>query len=140
MAPLRHRRRQVRARAWQAAGAEGLEVETRILGRQNDAEIGLEMGLSAPMSIAATLAQENAEILAGLVVTQVIEPGTPVTYGGIPHILDPRTGWPLQSVTQVSVVGPGAEAGEVWAKACLLNGPGWAVGRTPDTVTVLTGR
>ena len=56
------------------------------------------------------------------------------------HILDPRTGWPLQSVTQVSVVGPGAEAGEVWAKACLLNGPGWAVGRTPDTVTVLTGR
>jgi len=55
------------------------------------------------------------------------------------HILDPRTGWPLQSVTQVSVVGPGAEDGEVWAKACLLNGAGWATGRTPDTVKVLTG-
>jgi len=43
------------------------------------------------------------------------------------HILDPRTGWPLQSMTQVSVVAPGALDGEVWAKACLLNGPGWAV-------------
>jgi thiamine biosynthesis lipoprotein len=55
------------------------------------------------------------------------------------HILNPRTGWPLQSITQVSVVGPGAEDGEVWAKACLLNGPGWAAWRTPDTVKVLAG-
>ena len=55
------------------------------------------------------------------------------------HILDPRTGWPLQSITQVSVVTPRAVEGEVWAKACLLNGSGWAAWRTPDTVKVLTG-
>lgn len=47
---------------------------------------------TAPGTLAGTLAQENAEILAGLVVTQLLAPGTPITYGGIPHIMDPRTG------------------------------------------------
>jgi thiamine biosynthesis lipoprotein len=55
------------------------------------------------------------------------------------HILDPRTGWPLQSTTQVSVVAPKAVDGEVWAKACLLNGPEWVARRKPDTVRVLAG-
>lgn len=47
---------------------------------------------TAPGTLAGTLAQENAEILAGIVVTQLFAPGTPITYGGIPHIMDPRTG------------------------------------------------
>ena len=54
------------------------------------------------------------------------------------HILDPRTGWSLPSITQVSVVAAKAVDGEVWAKACLLNGPEWVAGRKPDTVKVLT--
>jgi hypothetical protein len=32
---------------WQSAGAESLEIETRVLAGQNDTEIGLEMGLPA---------------------------------------------------------------------------------------------
>jgi trimethylamine--corrinoid protein Co-methyltransferase len=47
---------------------------------------------TAPATLAGTLAQENAEILAGTVATQLLAPGTPITYGGIPHIMDPRTG------------------------------------------------
>jgi len=47
---------------------------------------------SGPGTLAGTLAQENAEILAGVVITQILAPGTPITYGGIPHIMDPRTG------------------------------------------------
>jgi trimethylamine--corrinoid protein Co-methyltransferase len=47
---------------------------------------------TAPGTLAGTLAQENAEILAGIVLTQLLAPGTPITYGGIPHIMDPRTG------------------------------------------------
>jgi trimethylamine--corrinoid protein Co-methyltransferase len=47
---------------------------------------------TAPGTLAGTLAQENAEILAGVVITQLLAPGTPITYGGIPHIMDPRTG------------------------------------------------
>jgi FAD:protein FMN transferase len=53
------------------------------------------------------------------------------------HIVDPRTGWPLQTVAQVSVVTSRALDGEVWAKACLLNGPQWAARHRPDGYRVL---
>ncbi len=43
---------------------------------------------TGPATLAGTLLQENAEILAGIVVSQVLRPGTPVCYGGIPHIFD----------------------------------------------------
>jgi trimethylamine---corrinoid protein Co-methyltransferase len=46
---------------------------------------------TAPATLAGTLAQENAEILAGLIVVQSLAPGTPVLYGSIPHLMDPRT-------------------------------------------------
>jgi trimethylamine--corrinoid protein Co-methyltransferase len=64
---------------------------------------------TAPATLAGTLAQENAEILAGVVVTQLLAPGTPITYGGIPHIMDPRTsicsfGSPEQGLMAVAMV------------------------------------
>lgn len=48
-------------------------------------------GATGPATLAGTLVQENAENLAGIVITQVLNPGTPMMYGGIPHILDMRT-------------------------------------------------
>jgi len=64
---------------------------------------------TAPATLAGTLAQENAEILAGIVVAQLLAPGIPVTYGGIPHIMDPRTsicsfGSPEQALMAVAMV------------------------------------
>jgi trimethylamine--corrinoid protein Co-methyltransferase len=50
-----------------------------------------QLGLSAPATIAGTLAQENAEILAGICITQLIRPGLPVMYGGICHAFDMAT-------------------------------------------------
>jgi trimethylamine---corrinoid protein Co-methyltransferase len=50
-----------------------------------------QTGLSAPATLAATMAHENAEILAGVCVTQLIRPGMPVCYGGICHAFDMRT-------------------------------------------------
>ncbi|MBI2299861.1 MAG: trimethylamine methyltransferase family protein [Armatimonadetes bacterium] len=50
-----------------------------------------QMGVSAPMSLAGTMAVENAEILAGVVLTQMVRPGMPVCYGGICHAFDMRT-------------------------------------------------
>lgn len=50
-----------------------------------------QMGLTAPATIAGTMALENAEILAGICVTQLIRPGMPVCYGGICHAFDMRT-------------------------------------------------
>jgi len=49
-----------------------------------------QMGISAPMSLAGTMALENAEILAGICITQLIRPGMPVCYGGICHAFDMR--------------------------------------------------
>jgi len=50
-----------------------------------------QMGATAPGTLAGTLAQENAEILAGICIVQLIKPGTAVCYGGIPHAFDMRT-------------------------------------------------
>jgi trimethylamine--corrinoid protein Co-methyltransferase len=58
-----------------------------------------QMGLSAPGTLAGTLAQENAEILAGACITQLIRPGLPICYGGICHAFDMRT-------TQLIFAGP----------------------------------
>lgn len=58
-----------------------------------------QMGLSAPGTIAGILAQENAEILAGIVITQLVRPGMPVCYGGTCHAFDMAT-------TQLIFCGP----------------------------------
>jgi trimethylamine--corrinoid protein Co-methyltransferase len=49
------------------------------------------MGATAPGTLAGTIVQQNAEILAGICVVQLIEPGIPIAYGGIPHALDMST-------------------------------------------------
>ena len=49
-------------------------------------------GQSAPATFAGTLAQNSAESLSGLVITQLKREGTPFLFGGIPSILDMKTG------------------------------------------------
>jgi len=58
-----------------------------------------QVGMSAPGTLVGAIAQENAEILAGICITQLIRPGLPVCYGGIPHAFDMRT-------TQIIFCGP----------------------------------
>lgn len=58
-----------------------------------------QVGATAPATLAGTLAQENAEILAGICITQLVRAGLPVCYGGIPHAFDMRT-------TQLIFAGP----------------------------------
>ena len=73
---------------------EGLEVLVEF------AKAGLPVGFgpmamtmaTAPTTLAGTIAQENAEILAGITISQLLSPGLPITYWGIPHIMDPATG------------------------------------------------
>jgi len=72
---------------------EGLEILVTF------AQWGLPVGFgpmvmamtSGPATLAGTLALENAEVLAGIVISQVLRPGLPVTYWGIPHVVDPAT-------------------------------------------------
>jgi len=73
---------------------EGLEILLEF------ARSGLPVGFgpmamamaTSPTTLAGTIAQENAEVLAGIVISQILSPGLPVTYWGIPHIMDPVTG------------------------------------------------
>ena len=71
---------------------------------------------TGPATLAGTLAQENAEILAGIVTVQALGPGSPMMYGGIPHLLDPRKATfvfssPEQALMAVSMIEIGKHYG-----------------------------
>jgi trimethylamine--corrinoid protein Co-methyltransferase len=51
-------------------------------------------GAMSPISIAAALAQQNAEALAGIALTQLVRPGAPVIYGGFTSNIDMKSGSP----------------------------------------------
>jgi len=49
-------------------------------------------GATAPLSLAGALAQQNAEVLASLVLAQLARPGLPVFYCGRLAMMEPRSG------------------------------------------------
>jgi trimethylamine--corrinoid protein Co-methyltransferase len=49
-------------------------------------------GTTAPFSLAGALTQQNAEVLACIVIVQLINPGLPVIYCGRLAMMEPRTG------------------------------------------------
>ncbi len=51
-------------------------------------------GAMAPITIAGALAQQNAEALAGLLLTQIVRPGSPFIYGGFTSNVDMQSGAP----------------------------------------------
>jgi trimethylamine--corrinoid protein Co-methyltransferase len=51
-------------------------------------------GAMAPASIAGALAQQNAEALATIALTQLVKPGAPIMYGGFTSNVDMRSGAP----------------------------------------------
>jgi len=51
-------------------------------------------GAMAPVTLAGALAQQNAEALAGLLMTQIVRPGSPFIYGGFTSNVDMKSGAP----------------------------------------------
>ena len=51
-------------------------------------------GAMSPITIASALAQQNAEALAGIALTQLVNPGVPIVYGGFTTNIDMKTGSP----------------------------------------------
>jgi trimethylamine--corrinoid protein Co-methyltransferase len=49
-------------------------------------------GTTAPCSISGAIAQQNAEVLASLVLAQIVRPGLPIFYCGRLAMMEPRTG------------------------------------------------
>jgi trimethylamine--corrinoid protein Co-methyltransferase len=52
------------------------------------------LGAMAPTTIAGALTQQNAEALFGMMLCQIIRPGTPVVYGGFTSNVDMKSGAP----------------------------------------------
>jgi trimethylamine--corrinoid protein Co-methyltransferase len=51
-------------------------------------------GAMSPITLAAALAQQNAEALAGIAFVQLVRPGAPVLYGGFTSNIDMKSGAP----------------------------------------------
>ncbi|MEM7345452.1 MAG: trimethylamine methyltransferase family protein [Chloroflexota bacterium] len=51
-------------------------------------------GAMSPITILGTVAQQNAEALAGIALLQLVRPGTPVIYGGFTTNVDMKSGGP----------------------------------------------
>jgi trimethylamine--corrinoid protein Co-methyltransferase len=47
-------------------------------------------GFMAPVTLVGTLIQHTAEVLSGVVIAQLVQPGTPLLFGGSPAIFDVR--------------------------------------------------
>ncbi len=62
------------------------------------------LGVSTPISPIGALVAQNAEILAGLVLAQVVRPGVPVIYGTATYSSDMRSGAYVTSSPEVNLV------------------------------------
>ena len=49
-----------------------------------------QIGATSPVTLSGTLIQSNAEILSGVVISQALNPGAPIIYGGSPAAFDMR--------------------------------------------------
>jgi trimethylamine--corrinoid protein Co-methyltransferase len=50
------------------------------------------VGATSPITLSGTLAQTNAEILSGIVISQLVNTGAPLAYGGATSVMDMRHG------------------------------------------------
>lgn len=64
-------------------------------------------GANAPITLAGTLTEHTAESLSGIVITQLINPGTPVLYGGGAILLDMRHGTSCIGAIETHMLGSG---------------------------------
>jgi len=80
-------------RRFDDAMAEGL-MEMARLGQPVCITPFTLMGAMSPVTLAGALAQQNAEALFGVVLAQLVRPGTPVLYGAFTSNVDMRSGAP----------------------------------------------
>ncbi len=52
-------------------------------------------GMTSPITIGGTIVQNNAEVMAGIIMTQIVNPGTPVVYGNTTYVSNMRTASPV---------------------------------------------
>jgi trimethylamine--corrinoid protein Co-methyltransferase len=72
---------------------DALEMHCIVHGIEFD-DLPKLLGAMAPTTIAGALTQQNAEALFGMMLCQIIRPGTPVVYGGFTSNVDMKSGAP----------------------------------------------
>ncbi|MEM3385748.1 MAG: trimethylamine methyltransferase family protein [Nitrososphaeria archaeon] len=70
---------------------EGL-IEYAKYGLPVDIAAEIQAGATGPVTLAGSLVVQNAEVLSGITVAQLVNPGTPVFYGTASTIMDMRSG------------------------------------------------
>jgi trimethylamine--corrinoid protein Co-methyltransferase len=78
-------------------------LETANLGIPLGPLPGPIAGETSPMSLAGSLAQQNAEILAAVVLAQLERPGLPMVYCGRLSVMEPRTGLSVSGAIEVGL-------------------------------------
>jgi trimethylamine--corrinoid protein Co-methyltransferase len=66
-------------------------------------ETDCSAGMTAPITTAGLVVQQNAEILSGITLVQLIRPGCPVIYAHSPFVPDMRTGAVLTGAPERSI-------------------------------------
>jgi trimethylamine--corrinoid protein Co-methyltransferase len=64
-------------------------------------------GTTAPFSLAGALVQQNAEVLAALVLAQLVQPGLPIVYCGRLAMMEPRTAISVWGGVELGMVSAG---------------------------------
>lgn len=87
--------------------SRGIGIFREFVSRGLPVELGSEeiSGGISPVTLAGTVTQANAEALAGLVIAQVINPGTPVIYGAFCNVLDMKTGVAAMGTPETALMG-----------------------------------
>jgi trimethylamine--corrinoid protein Co-methyltransferase len=67
-------------------------------------------GATAPLSLSGAIAQQNAEVLASIVLAQLVKPGLPVIYSGRLAIMEPRTGASVWGGVELGLASAGTVA------------------------------
>ncbi|MCJ7715425.1 MAG: trimethylamine methyltransferase family protein [Anaerolineales bacterium] len=89
-------------------------------------------GSTSPVTLAGTLAQLNAEQLAGLTLTQLINPGTPVLIGPIPATANMRTGRYLGGSVELGLCNAAITQMAHFYKVPIYNSAGMTESKLPD--------
>lgn len=67
-------------------------IEYAKYGIPVDVTSEVQAGATAPVTLAGSLVTQNAEILSGIIIAQLVNPGTPVFYGTASTIMDMHSG------------------------------------------------
>ena len=89
-------------------------------------------GATSPNTLAGSLLQTNATVLAGLVLVQLVKPGNPIVYGSIPVNLDLRTVIPAVGCPETALrCAGGAEMAKYYGLPSAMSG-GVSDSKIPD--------